>query len=52
MLAKIIMKVGKEEIEYGTYPFTDADDKDKVNRIAELVKKERDVPVFVRPVRE
>lgn len=50
MKAKIIMVFGKEEYEYGTYPFKTAEEKNRVNELAMQVRKERECETYVKEV--
>lgn len=47
MKAKIIMIVDGEEYPYGTYPFETPEEVLKVNKIAEKVREQRKIEVYV-----
>lgn len=48
MKAKIIMVFGNEEYEYGTYPFSTNEEKNRVNEIAMRVRDERKCGIYVK----
>lgn len=50
MKAEIIMVVDGKEYVYGTYPFGNAAEKERVNQIAEMVRDQRKIEVYVAKV--
>lgn len=50
MKAKIIMVFGKEEYEYGTYPFDNAEQKNKVNELAMKIREDCECETYVKEV--
>lgn len=51
MRAKIIMVFDGEEYEYGTYPFSTNEEKNRVNELAIRIRHERDCDTYIKEVK-
>ena len=48
MKAQIVMVIEENEYIYGTYPFNNSEEKNRINKLALDIREQRKVDVFVR----